>query len=201
MNIFGNLTNLHEVSRAVRDFHFKWFDTYLCEVERQAGLTPRYYSRDASYRMVNMVTGRIADLSPTTVIVTRGGNGRPERNGNSYDLPLDIGMAHITSSFEGDGAREAAGAFAAATIGMMMQRRSLDGAMGGQLRVISWDDVRMDDLAETDQLTRAVIRLEFTVAVKGVLQPGAGPADDTPPPDPTPDPGSWPTVATPIVNP
>jgi hypothetical protein len=201
MNLFGPFVNLHDVSRAVRDFHQLWFDTYLCEVERQSGYTPRYYSRDGAYRLVNMLTGRIGDISPVTIIVTRGGNGRPERNGRSYDLPLDIGIAHVTSSFEGDGAREAAGAFAAATVSLMLQQRSLGSALNGRLRVSSWDDIRMDDLPETEQLTRAVLRLEFTVLVKDVVDPAGGPAINTPPADPTLDPGLWPTVATSTTNP
>jgi hypothetical protein len=127
--------------------------------------------------MVNMLTGESLTSARLPMIVTRGGNGRPERNGNSYDLPLDIGIAHMTSSFEGDGAREAAGAFAAATVGMMLQRRSLGSAMNGRLRVSSWDDIRMDDLPETDQLTRAVLRLEFTVREGGVDPAWCGPAD------------------------
>lgn len=200
-NIFGPLTNLQGVPRSIRDFHAKWFDTYLCDVERDAGYDPRYYSRESNYVLVNLLTGRIVDVSPAIIIVTRGANRAPEKSGRSYDLALDVGIAHVTSGYEGDGAREVAGAFAAATVGMLIHRRSLDGAMDGTLRVASWDDVRLDDLPAEEQMSRAIVRLEFTIIVKDIIDPSGGPAVPIPPPDPTLDPGNWPTVADPQVSP
>jgi hypothetical protein len=197
-NSIGPLTNLHHVSVAVRDLHRKWIDTYLSDVERDNGLTPRVYTRPASYAMVNLLTAVPGeDMSPSVIIITRGANRSVERQGNSFDVPLDVGIALVTTSYEGDGARDAAGAYAAATAGLLMHRKRLDGAVGGSCIVQSWDDIRLDDLPAEEQRTRAIVRLEFTVLVKDVLRTGvAGFTAPNPPADPTVEPGSRPTVLT-----
>jgi hypothetical protein len=196
-NIFGPLTNPQELPVAVRNVIIKWIDTYLSEVERNAGLEPRTLIRPQSYSLVNIITSVPSnEVSPLVLIVTRGLNGTPVKNGDSYDLPLDVGLAIVTNSFMGDEAREAAGRYAIATAGILLHRRTLDGAIEGSCRVESWDDMRLDDLPATEQGSRAIVRLEFTVILKDVLRTGVyGPPTPEPPPDPVPDPGPFPTVA------
>lgn len=196
-DIFGPLINVQDLPRSIEDQIQKWIDFYLAAVERDHGLNPPHYQRPASYMKVNLLEGLPGeDMSPTVIIVTRGGNSKPERRGRVIDLPMDVGIAVVTSSFESDGAREVAGAHGAAISALLMHRRHVDNRMGGSLHVQSWDDVRLDDLSGEESRTRAILRLEFTVLVRGVIELGAGPTTDDPPDDPYQPPGDWPTVLT-----
>lgn len=208
-DIFGPLLNLAVgPSRAVEDFLKEWLDTYMAAYERDNGIPPHTYARPASWLKVNLLEGLPGeDMSPTLITIARGAVGGPQRQNRSYDVPMGIGVAIITSSFEEDGAREVAGAMGAAVLTSMFHKPNLrgvnypNGRMDGRLRVISWSDVRLDDLAGEESRTRAILRMEFTVTVSAVLELNGGPDI----PDPTHDddddgthipPGTLPTVAT-----
>lgn len=182
-NLFGPLLNLAVgPSRAIEEFLRRWLDTYMVDVEADAGLNPHTYARPQSWVRVNLLQGLPGeDLSPTLLIVNRGANGRTERQSGTYNVPLAIGIAVVTSSYEGDGAREVAGAIGAAAVGALLHRRNIDGAMNGRLRVESWDDVRLDDVAGEDARTRAICRLEFTIRLNNVVNLRGGP--DVPDPE------------------
>lgn len=196
-DIFGNVVNLQDVPRSVEAHLKKWANTNIAAAERAAGITPPHYSRPMSWMKLNLLEGIPGEeMSPAIIIVTRGGNGKPEQTGRTFNLPLDIGIAIVTSSYDGDGAREVAGALGWSVLAAMIHRRNLDGQMDGKLRVISWDDVRLDDLAGEEARSRAIMRLEFTIMVDGVVDLGAGPTTPDPPLDPYPPPGDWPTVLT-----
>lgn len=195
-NRFGPLVNIQSAPRAVEEHIKFWIDTYLNGVEEDSGLDLHTYARPASYRKVNLLQGIPSeDMSPTVIIITRGDAEAPRRDGKTYTLPLDLGVAIATSSFEGDGAREVAGAYGAAVFGLMMHKRNLDGRMDDKLRVVSWDGVRLDDLAGVGEefRTRAIIRLEFTLQITGVLWSTSGPLIPDVPVDPDPS-TPWPTV-------
>jgi hypothetical protein len=207
IDIFGPLINLAVgPSRAVESFLREWLDTYLAAYERDNGLPSHTYARPASWLKVNLLEGLPGeDMSPTLVIIARGSVGGPHRQNRSYDVPMGIGIAVITSSFEEDGAREVAGALGASILTSMFHKPNLrgvdypNGRMGGRLRVLSWDDVRLDDLAGEESRTRAILRMEFTITVSAVLELNAGPDSPDPPDDDdgthTP-PGALPTVET-----
>lgn len=197
LDIFGPLLNPQDLPRSIEAQIKKWIDYYLAGVERSHNFDPPHYQRPASYLKVNLLEGIPGEeMSPCVVIVTRGANNRPERRGRLIDLPMDVGLAVVTSSFEADGAREVAGALGTAIVAIMMHRRHIDNRMGGKLHVQSWDDVRLDDFSGEEARTRAILRLEFTVLVRGLIELGAGPTTDDPPVDPYEPPGDWPTVAT-----
>jgi hypothetical protein len=205
---FGPVSNIQDVPRAVEAHVRKWISTYLAAAERAAGHAPTdlpFYARPNSYLKVNLLEGLPGEEnSPTIIIVTRGGNGRPEKSrpaaripyGASHSLPLDIGIAVFTASYDGDGAREVGGAYGWSIAMLMMQRRDLDGAMDGRIRVESWDDIRLDDVAGEEARTRAILRLEFTIRLNDYGDAGQGPTTPNPPSDPYAVPSDWPTVAT-----
>lgn len=196
-DISGPLLNIHDVPRSVEIHLRKWIDTKLSVVERDRGLDERTYARPASYEKVNLLEGIPSeDMSPTVIIVTRGDSGPPERAGRSWSIPLDLGVAAVTTSFSGDGGREVAGAYGAAILGCLLHRRNLDGLMNNKLRVESWDGVRLDDLPGEESRTRGIIRLMFTIRISEIVWNAAGPDIPDPvdePPEPPPD---WPTVLT-----
>jgi hypothetical protein len=201
-DIFGPLLNLAVgPSRAVEALLKRWIDTYLAAYERDNSLAPDHYARPASWLQTNVLEGLPGeDQSPTIIVVNRGAQGTPIRQSGGYDVPVSVGTAVVTSSFEGDGAREVAGALGSAILGIMAHRRNVDGAMDGRLRVESWQDFRLDDLPGEESRTRGLLRMEFTINVSNVVKLRGGPAVPDPPHDPddtgthTP-PGSLPTVA------
>lgn len=201
--IFGPMTNLAVgPSRAVEDHLRKWVDTYLVAYEEVNGLDQHTYARPQSWLKVNLLEGIPGeDMSPTVVIVSRGANGAPRRQSGHYDIQMDIGIAVVTTSFEGDGAREVAGALGTAIV-LPLLHKNLDAP---RIKVISWDDVRLDDLAGEEAKTRAILRLEFTVAVEQVFKREGGPAEPIPPHDDDDPPviippGSLPTVQQTILT-
>jgi hypothetical protein len=206
MGIFGAITNPQDLPRAVEGHLKKWLDTDLAAIEREAGYTPPHYSRPASYLKVNLLEGIPGEeSSPAIIIVSRGANGKPEKSArtgtrpyptSTISLGMDVGIAVMTSSFEGDGAREVAGAYCWAIAAAMLHRRDLDGRMDGKLHVESLDDLRLDDLPGEEARTRAMLRLEFTIRVNNFIDLGSGPSTPDPPTDPYPAPGNLPTVAT-----
>lgn len=181
LDIFGPMVNLAVgPSRAVEEHLKTWMNAYLLAFEDLYDLDPYTYARPQSWLKVNLLEGLPGeDISPTVVIVSRGANGAPRRQSGQYDIMMDIGIAVVTTSFEGDGAREIAGALGTAIVLPMLHKSNISDRM----KVISWDDVRLDDLAGERAGTRAILRLEFTVAVEQVFKRTGGPATPVPIPD------------------
>lgn len=181
LDIFGPMVNLAVgPSRAVEVHLRKWIDTYLVAYEEVNGLDPHTYARPQSWLKVNLLEGIPGeDMSPTVIIASRGANGAPTRQSGHYDILMDVGIAVVTSSFEGDGAREVAGALGTAIV-LPLLHKNLDAP---KMKVISWDDVRLDDLSGEEAKTRAILRLEFTIAAEQVFKREGGPAQPDPPHD------------------
>jgi hypothetical protein len=174
LDIFGPMINLAVgPSRAVETHLRTWLDTYLVAYEEVNGLVPHTYARPQSWLKVNLLEGIPGeDMSPTVIIASRGANGTPTRRSGHYDIMMDVGIAVVTTSFEGDGAREVAGAIGTAIVLPMLHKN----LAAPKLKVISWDEVRLDDLSGEEAKTRAILRLAFTVAAEQVFKREGGPA-------------------------
>lgn len=199
LDIFGPMANLAVgPSRAVEAHLKTWMNAYLLAFEDLYDLDPYTYARPQSWLKVNLLEGLPGeDMSPTVVIVSRGANGAPTRQSGQYDIMMDIGIAVVTTSFEGDGAREVAGALGTAIVLPMLHKSNI----GERMNVISWDDVRLDDLAGEESKSRAILRLEFTVAVEQVFKRTGGPTTPVPlPPDEDDPPVVVPPGSLPTVN-
>lgn len=206
-DLYGPLLNLAVgPSRAVEAHLKRWLDTYLAAYEGDNGLGLYSIARPSTWLQQNLLESLPGeDMSPAIITIARGGAGQPVRQSGFYDVPIDIGVAVVTSSFEGDGAREVAGAMGAAVLAIMSHRRNIDGAMNDRLRVIGWQDFRLDDLPGEESRTRGLLRMEFIVNVSKVVMLQGGPA--TPDPSHLPDddgthipPGLSPTVLTHTVS-
>lgn len=197
---FGPLANPHDVGRSIRDHHKKWIDTYLAAVEdfngKPQGPFAGGYARPVTYAIRNVLESLPGEEdTPAIYIVQRGGATDPGQPRRGWDITWQIGIACVTASFEDDGAREVAGAYAIATAGLMLQRRNLDARMDGKLRVVQYVEVRMDDVPGREARNRAIVRQEFLVQQSSVVWSDAGPINlDDPPPDPYVPPGDWPPV-------
>lgn len=193
-NVAGPLTNIHNAPLAVEEHLQEWMNTYMNIYERDNGLDLGTYPRPFSWLRVNLLEGVPGeDSSPAVIIVTRGDTAAPEQDAKGWSLPLDIGVALVTTSFETDGARDAAGVLGVAALKALLDKRNLGGRMNGKLRVESWDGIRLDDLPGEEQRTRAILRLEFTVRINDVIWRTGGPL--VPDPETSPDPpGTWPPV-------
>ena len=198
-DIYGPLINLAVgPSRSIKAHLQTWLDTYLAAYERDNALPLYSIARPSTWWQTNLLEGVPGeDMSPTVVIISRGANGPPTRQSGGYDIPLDIGVAVFTSSFEGDGAREVAGAYGAAILAIMSHRRNVDGAMNGRLRVQQWADFRLDDLPGEESRTRGLVRMEFIVSVSNVVKLQGGPVQ----PDPSHEPDDTGTHIPPNVFP
>jgi hypothetical protein len=184
-DLYGPLINLAVGPSRAIEAHLKtWIDTYLSAYESDHGLALYSIARPASWLQKNLLdTYPGEDISPSIITIARGANGKPVRQSGGYDIPLDIGIAVITTSFEGDGAREVGGAYGAAILAILSHRRNIDGALNGRLRVLEFSDYRLDDLPGEESRTRGLVRMEFMINVSNVVKLTGGPITPDPPHD------------------
>jgi hypothetical protein len=137
-DIYGPLINLAVgPSRAVEAHLKAWLDTYLSAYESDNAIDLYTIARPASWIQTNLLASYPGeDISPSIIIIARGANSTPVRQSGGYDIPMDIGIAVVTTSFESDGAREVAGTYGAAILAIMSHRRNIDGRLNGRLRVL-----------------------------------------------------------------
>jgi hypothetical protein len=184
-DIYGPLINLAVgPSRAVEAHLKAWLDTYLSAYESDNAMDLYSIARPASWIQTNLLASYPGeDISPSIIIIARGANSTPVRQSGGYDIPMDIGIAVVTTSFESDGAREVAGTYGAAILAIMSHRRNIDGRLNGRLRVLGFSDYRLDDLPGEESKTRGLVRMEFIVNVSNIVKLTGGPVQPDPPHD------------------
>jgi hypothetical protein len=188
---FGPLYSVH---RAVADVIVPFLQErerqYTAAAERDAGWTPGMIGPPKSWN----VTDRLdaipgVENTPSIIVAVRGDSSEPRRSSSRdrmYSLPISVGVAVVTMGQDQANSRELAGVLSAGLLGAMLHFPTFGG--DGRVHLDDWTGYRLDDLPPEDQRTRAIVRMEFVVNVKDVVQGGIGSRIPDPPVDPTPQP-------------
>lgn len=186
---FGRIISDDMVEDAVVETLRKWLSTYLAEVEQEAGLERGYYQRPAegSYHVRNDFDKWPEEMLPAIIVVSTGLADTPAKTGRGiYRASWSIGVAAVVSSTDQVKTRRYAYRMAAAIRELLVNKQSLDMALGGSLRGINWLDGRNNELPEPDPAERTLwaSRQLFAVEVDQVGSQFAGPIAPEPQPDP-----------------
>lgn len=193
MTIFGHIASDDEVEDATVAILRKWLPTWMSEVERQRGLQAGFYARpvDSSYFVRSDFDKFPEDMLPAVIITSGGIEDDPPKEGRGqYRGGFQIGVTCVVSSIDQLSARRYAYRMGAAVRGVLIQRQSMDGALGGRLRGTDWIGGRNNELDSGDDRTIWAARQLFVVEVGDVLTRGGGPIAPEPLPvhtDPWPD--------------
>jgi hypothetical protein len=202
MTLFGSIITDDQVEDAVMAVLKTWTNTELAEVERQTGVSdgePPYYARPESWLVRNDMEKWPEEALPAVIVISTGTADEPRKDGSKrYTVPFAIGVACVVGAPDQEHARRFAYRLGAALRAALIHHQSLDGALDGRVRGVSWLASRNNEMPPEDGRTIWATRQVFVVEVEDVLTQSAGPARPEPP-RPTPpeqrEPyGDWPAV-------
>jgi hypothetical protein len=185
---FGPLISFADVEQGLLSHIELWIDAWLAARERKVGIIPGTIARPRSYITKQTFTALPGeDQTPCVIVVSDGFTENSERHGDSsHDIYLRMGVAAIVQGTEAVQARELAGHYQVALLGLLLKKRTV---MGGRAVMNEWRDMRMDDLDE-EAVGRSLsaVRLELSYCVRDFVNEYGGP-ETVPdvPYDPQPD--------------
>lgn len=181
------------VEQAVLATLATWLDFYLYRVEEQnglrAGTLPRPPAPESLAGGVDFESWT-EDLLPMVIVVCNP-IGEPELNpsvGYSQVFAVDIGT--VAGGDDENAARQRAGLYAAAVVGVLLERGSL-GGFSARTRMVGSPRVSLPD---PEIRLLALGECSFHLQVDGVASDQTGPTSPTPPTDPSIPPQPWPPV-------
>lgn len=188
MSLFGPIIDKEAVEVAVRDHLVDWMPTYVAEMERQRGLNPGDLEAVREYVCTSDFKKWPEEALPTVAVICPGLDGEPSKDGSGdYTAPWQVGVAAIVAASDTALTRKAAGLYAAAIRGAILQHQSVSGLASG----VDWVGERYDDIPEESGRTLASGQVIFRVWVPETIRANDGPVE----PDVNP-PTDWPTADT-----
>lgn len=197
MSIFGTIIVDDQMEDAVTAVLKKWLPTHLSEIETQLGLIRGHHERPATWATRNDFEKFPEEMLPLVIVISAGLIDDPAKTGKGvYRAKWGIGVATVATSIDQENARKNAYRLGAAARAVLIQRQSLDGALGGRIRGVDWLDSTNDELPPEGSRTIFATKQVFSVEVDDVLTRGSGPKDpdpldETPTPPPYED---WETI-------
>lgn len=196
MSIFARTITDDQVEDAVVLTLKKWFSTELRVIEEDLGLTPGFYSRPRAWEIHGDFDKFPEEQLPAVVVISAGTTDTPIKDGGKkYRAHFDIAIAVFASSLDMNRSRRFAYRMGGAARACMLHRQSLDGALDGTVRGVTWTSSRNGEMPVEDDRTIWATRQVFSVEVGDTITQSAGPPapDADPPPDGTPLP-EWDTI-------
>ena len=179
--LFGPIVTGWDVEQWCMETIREWADTYLCEVERQAGLQEASLQRIRGWVTAPSFDKWPEDQLPAVMLVSVGLSELPLKDGYGlYRARWQMGLGCIVSARTQTESHRMAMLYIAALRTLLIQRPSLGDRAAG----IVWQDEDYTQLAYDDIRTLAAGQAMFTVEVEGVSQAGAGPLSTDDPNDP-----------------
>ena len=163
--IFGQLVAFSDVENAMMSHIQYWMDTYLAARERLNGIAPGSIARPRSY-IVRQVFDALPgeEQTPLIVVVSNGTVAPPRRFGtNIWSADLGMSVTAVTFAVEAKQARELAGHYQAAILGMLIHHQVF---MNKKVNMEAWTGFSVDDIPSDQARTMCSARLNFTVRVK-----------------------------------
>lgn len=202
MSIFGKLISPPDVEKAVVAHINVWLDTYLYEIERQAGLKKRSLTRPPtpeSIRGAADFTVYEGDELPMVLVIANPAGEEPERDAAAgYTQTYEIQVAAVMFTENEDEARVSAGYYGGAIQGFMVQRGDLGGIASSTVMVAAPHTSMPDPDERRLMLCTATFHSHITPIVVDDAGPDAPTPSDSSAYGGTPQApfGNWPTVST-----
>lgn len=194
MSIFGSIVTDDQVEDALLEILRKWTPTYLAEVERQVGVDEGYYERpwESSYISHTDFDAFPEDARPLVAVVSDSPGDEPAAEGSGvYRAHFQMSVYSVAVGPDQEFARRFAYRLGAATRAAVIQHQSLDSAISGRVRGVTWIAGGNNELDSADDRTIWAVRDVFAVEVGDILNKRGGPA--APDADPQLDPlAPWP---------
>lgn len=188
-DIFGRMVSGADVVDAVTGTIRKWIVTYLAEVERHTGRSPRTLPAFRSYVEATEVDKDIEDQLPSCVVIVPGLFDNPRKNGDgTHDVAWSVAVGSIVSAKDRRSTMDLVKAYTLAVRALTVQQ----GALGGFAERTVWLEERYDEMAFSDERTIAAGITQHIVYVKNVICSAGGPFDV--PADPYAPPAVWTTI-------
>lgn len=194
-SVFGRIVSYGQVERWILDIAGEFFPEYLADVERELGVSPRFFPPVVSFVTAND-WGRWPDERlPCLVVVDTGQADKPERRGGGlWSSKRMYAASIIVSGPTRSDTRYAAHAYAAAFRTLLLQHKSLGhpDVIGG----ISWVDDRPAPIPPENERSLGAMNMFFTVDVNNVTDERGTTPEPEPRPDPYVPPGDLPIIET-----
>lgn len=196
MTVFGPMFDGGQVEVAVQRFLSRWLPTYLEEVARQADppIEPGTISKPRSWTTSPEFEIDEATQLPAMLIINAGiAEDSIYRQGDgSYNVSWVIGIASIVSAKDQESTDRLAKRYGAAIRSLMLQHPAME---TDNMRVVSWDDEKYDDVPPSGLRTLAGVRMVFTIEAENLTNSHDGPMlTPEPPADPTAPWQDWETL-------
>lgn len=155
-----------------------WLDTYLAGRERIQDIVPGTILRPKSWiikQSFDQLPGE--GRTPSVIVVSNGLSEQAKKHGDGgWDAPFRMAVAILCNARESEAARELAGHYQAAALGILLDKPKF-----GEAKIEDWTDLRIEDVPDNLSRTLCAARLEFTVMVRDFALSGQGPAMPIPP--------------------
>lgn len=182
--LFGRIVSDDQVEDAVMATLKKWVGTELAVIEDQRGLQRGYHQRPVEWQVRNDFDKWPEEALPMVIVLSTGLADEPlKEGGGRYRVPWAIGVACVVSSTDQASSRRFAYRMGAAIRAALVHNQSLDKALDGTIRGVTWLDGRNNELPQPEPGGRTIwaTRQVFQVDVGDVLTANAGPSQPWPP--------------------
>jgi hypothetical protein len=186
MPSYGPLVSFNDVELALVGHLQTWINSYLAGREALVGKTAGEIARPASWFVKQTFTALPGeDRTPAIIVVSTGTSEAPKKRGDgNWDATLRLGVLGLCHGPETEAARELAGHYQAALLGICLQQRSL---LNGKMKLWNWEGMGLDDVDQDQTRTLCAARLEFVYQIQGFSTENDGPKTvPVPPTDPLP---------------
>src|SRR4051812_14790904 len=156
MTIFGSIRTDDSVEDAIIDVLRKWLPTYMSEVERQLSMTVGFHQRPflSSYTPRSDFEVWPEDMMPVVSVEGIAIEDDPRRDGRgSMTGRFAMGVVNTCVSSDAIYVRRYAARMGAAIRAALLQHQSLELALGGNVRGISFVGSRNNLLSSQDERT------------------------------------------------
>lgn len=178
MSVFGDFIHAGEVEQAVKETLQRWFETYLCEMERQTGRTCGQLPLPRSYQIVSESDDPARwpeDQLPSIIILAPGFAEPPTHDGyGAYRVRYQVSVAAMVSANTQGATRQLSRLYGTTVAAILTQNASLGDFASG----ITWTGESFDDIPLDTSRSVACAIENFQVDVDGVLTIGIS-ADGT----------------------
>jgi hypothetical protein len=161
---FGSLISFRDVEVAILEHNRNLIDAWLAARERRVGLPPGQIARPRSYIIKQTFTALPGqERTPMVVVVSDGFEKEPHRRGDGrYDAYMRIGVAAVVYGPDEDKARDLAGHYQSALVGIALKHRS----PGPNISLDDITDMGIDDIdEEASGRSMSAIRLDLCYKV------------------------------------
>jgi len=186
--LFGPLLAFTDVEELVLAHYKHYLPMWLAARERKVGITPGSIARPRSYITKQLFTALPGqERTPIVIAVSPGFTTEPERRGTGvYNGLFGFGIAAVVMGNENVKARELAGHYQAALLGVALKHQAV---ADGAVRLSEFRDLNIEDIdEEAAGRSLAAVRMDLVYRVNHFVEDVDPPPYVAPPDDLLPQP-------------